>query len=317
MKKFLYLFLLLFSLNSFAQNTIEDYQRIFLPVYTIVGDLKIAIRVFKINGTPSFLTVNPKTLDTEILPIASLRPRQLTPQKKKPGYFTFWNIASTPYYQILNKNTAEPYVMENQGLKHVDLDEGNILTVDLCPSSKPFEADFFKALVKRADELHKPTPLVIAVSGMWIIGHPDEFQWLISQEKQHKLDITWANHSFSHVYYNDLPYADNFLLRPETNFDLEILQTEKYLLEAGEMPSIFFRFPGLISNPALIKKLKSFGLIPLGTDAWIANLKRNRQEVMPGGIILVHGNSNEHKGIVLIKPLLDKLDFKNIKNALL
>jgi hypothetical protein len=313
MKKWLFFCLVFFSLSSVAKNNIEDYQRTYLPVHTENGDLKIAIRVFKMNGTPSFLAVNPATLETQIIGIAKLRARTST--KDKPGYFSSWNIASTPYYQLLNKSTAAPYVLENQGLTHVNLEKGNILSVDLCPSTKPFEAEFFNALVKRSEVLKKPIPLIIAISGMWMIGHPEEFAWLLTQQKQHTLEITWANHSFSHAYYVDLPYANNFLLAPGTNINLEILQTEKYLLEAGEVPSIFFRFPGLVSNQKLIQTLKTFGLIPLGTDAWIAFLKQKHQEIIPGSIILVHGNGNEHKGILDLTPLLDKLDFVSIKDS--
>jgi hypothetical protein len=270
------------------------------------------------NGIPSFLTVNPTNLDTKIEAIANLRTRRPLSKNRKPGYFTFWNIASTPYYQLLNKYTAAPYLTENQGLTHIDsLEDGNILTVDLCPSIKPFETEFFNTLVERSKQLKKPIPLVIAVSGMWLIGHPNEFQWLLNQQKQHSLEITWANHSFSHLYYNDLPYSRNFLLTPETNVDLEILQTEKYLLESDQVPSVFFRFPGLISNQMLVEKLKTFGLIPLGTDAWIANLERNHQKIIPGGIILVHGNSNEHKGIIRLTPLLDKLNIMSIKKVVM
>lgn len=316
-KWLLFIITFFFSLSSIAKNSIEDYQRIYLPVYTIKNDLRIAIRVFKMNGIPSFLTVNPATLETEVIAIANLRPRTLS-KDGTPGYFTSWSMASTPYYQLLNQTTAAPYVLENQGLTHIDnLEHGNILTIDMCPSIKHFEAAFFKALVERSKALKKPIPVVIAVSGMWIIGHPDEFEWLIAQQHQHTLEITWANHSFSHIYYSDLPYANNFLLAPGTNSALEILQTEKYLLEVGELPSVFFRFPGLVSNQKWIENLKKFGLIPLGTDAWMANLKRNHQAISPGGIILVHGNGNEHKGIVMITPLLNKLDFVSIKSAVL
>lgn len=226
-------------------------------------------------------------------------------------------MESRLYYQLLNQTTAGPYSLENQGLTHIDnLKHGNILTIDLCPSSKPFEAEFFNTLIKRSEKLKKPVPIVIAVSGMWIVAHPDEFQWLVKHQRQHLLDITWANHSFSHVYYSDVPYPNNFLLSPGTNKTLEILQTEKYLLEAGELPSVFFRFPGLISNQEWMEMLKNFGLIPLGTDAWIANLVRNHQIITPGGIILVHRNSNEHQGIVDLTAILETLEFINIKEAI-
>lgn len=59
------------------------------------------------------------------------------------------------------------------------------------------------------------------------------------------------------------------------------------------MPSVFFRYPGLVTNKALLLKLNNLGLIPLGSDAWLAK----NQTPTTGSIILVHGNSNEHVGI--------------------
>lgn len=313
MRKYLCIVLLsLFASTIFAKNIIHGYAPIFLPVYTTEGNLMLAIRTFQMNDVPSFLLVDPTSLDTKVLPIAQVRPRNSL-QQKKPGYFTYWSVASTRYYQLLNKNTAAPYPLENQGVTHADSSvKENILTIDLCPSSKPFEAAFFNKLVRLAETSHKPTPITISISGMWLIEHPEEFRWLVSKEKEKKLEITWANHSFSHVYYSDIPISENFLLSPNTNIKTEVLLTEKYLLEEGEMPSVFFRFPGLVSDESLVKKIKQYGLIPLGADAWIAK----HQKITPGGIILVHGNSNEHDGIVTLSPLLKTLHFISIKTAI-
>ena len=316
MRKYLGVLLVVLAFHSFAKNVITDYQRIFLPVYTTNGDLLLAIRVLKNNAIPTFLLVDPESLETKLLPINAFQVHN-SPQKKKAGYFTQWGVASTRYFQLLNKNTAPPYLIANQGVTHAEtIENGNVLTIDLCPSSKPFEKVFFKKLAQLSETTQKPTPITIAISGMWLIGHPDEFQWLLAQQNAKKLSITWANHSFSHTYYSDLPYSENFLITPATNVDTEILLTEKYLLEEGELPSVFFRFPGLVSNKTLIKQIKQYGLIPLGTDAWIANLEKNHQTITPGGIILVHGNSNEHKGIVSLLPLLTNLNFVNIKDAI-
>lgn len=312
MRNIIFILLLFTSSITQAKNTIVDYQRVFLPVYTAHGQLLMALRVFKMNDVPSLLVVDPNSLETRVMPIQKLNPRRAK-QQKKPVYFTHWNIASTRYYQLLNKSTASPYPLENQGVTHAAHGEnGNILTIDLCPSSKPFETEFFYRLVKLSDRAKKPTPITIAISGMWLIQHPNEFKWLLTQEKNGKLLITWANHSFSHAYYADLPYSQNFLLSEGTNLDMEVLLTEKYLLEEGELPSVFFRFPGLVSDRSLIKKIKQYGLIPLGADAWLAK----HQKITPGGIILVHGNSNEHAGVISILPLLEQLSLLSIKLAL-
>ena len=238
MKSIILAFILILPTWAYAKSTVTDYQRIFIPISTSKGELRIAIRVFKLNGTPSFLVVHPSTLETSILPIAHLQ----NPSSSGGTYAnrSHWAIASTRYYQLLNKHTAAPYPLENKGVTHAKPPHtGNILTIDLCPSFKPFEKAFFQRLVQISNNKNKPIPITIAISGLWLLEHPDEFQWLLTQEKENKLSITWANHSFSHVFYKDLPHSKNFLISYGTNLELEILLTEKYLIEAGKLPSVF------------------------------------------------------------------------------
>lgn len=115
-----------------------------------------------------------------------------------------------------------------------------------------------------------------------------------------------------YIYYHDLPFRLNFLRTPMTNLNAEIMLTEQYLLEHDEVPSVFFRFPGLVSNKSLLQAIQQYGLIPLGADAWIAH----HEEITPGGIILVHGNSNEHMGIVALLPKLDGLQLRDIYSSI-
>ncbi|ASV33309.1 hypothetical protein GWK90_09385 [Candidatus Hamiltonella defensa] len=76
--------------------------------------------------------------------------------------------------------------------------------------------------------------------------------------------------------------------------------TEKLLLEKNELPSVFFRFPGLVSDEKTVKKVNQFGLIPVGSDAWLAK----GEKAKPGSIILIHGNGNEPKGIEIASKLI-------------
>ena len=71
-----------------------------------------------------------------------------------------------------------------------------------------------------------------------------------------------------------------------------------------------------MSNKSLVKQIKHYGLIPLGTDAWIADLQKRHQNITPGSIILVHGNSNEHLGIILLMSVLEQLMLVDIKKSL-
>jgi hypothetical protein len=107
-----------------------------------------------------------------------------------------------------------------------------------------------------------------------------------------------VNHSNSHPYIIETPPENNFLLLPQVNFENEVLKTEIKLIERNLMPSVFFRFPGLISHEKLVTELSSkYGLITLGADSWLANgVKPNAKG---DSILLVHGNGNEPLGLKL------------------
>ena len=92
------------------------------------------------------------------------------------------------------------------------------------------------------------------------------------------------------------------MLHNVKNFNNEIFEVEKMLLLNNQLPSIFFRFPGLVSNGQLIDSLiYNYSLIPLGASNWLA---KSNKDIKEGQIILVHGNSNEHKGIILFNKYL-------------
>ena len=110
----------------------------------------------------------------------------------------------------------------------------------------------------------------------------------------------------SHDSIRDKTLEDrkNFMLHASTNVKEEILELEKLLIEKGGTPSIFFRFPGLMANEALMKELKeTYFLIPLGADAWIAK----HEAVKEGSFILIHGNKNEPQGIEMLEKMLPEL----------
>ncbi len=62
---------------------------------------------------------------------------------------------------------------------------------------------------------------------------------------------------------------------------MEVLEVGKILVSNNIAPSPFFRFPGLISDQTLIEKLEYLGLIPLGSDAWLAKLKAKKFKMVP------------------------------------
>ena len=100
-----------------------------------------------------------------------------------------------------------------------------------------------------------------------------------------------------HLYARGAPDEHNFLLEPGVDADAEILEVERLLIANGQTPSLFFRFPGLISSAPLMLAVRRHHLISLGADAWLAL----DQRPSAGSIVLVHANGNEPRGVKLFE----------------
>ena len=246
------------------------------------GSTQLMIRSFVKRGVQGVVLVNPETLKTEI-EAGSCTVCQ-------PANETDW--AGTPYAKLLSQSTSAPFPADNDGIQRGKGD-GFFLTIDLCPSHKSFEKRLFEGLYQTPVAHRGSLPVAFAISGLWIRRHGDELQWILDQEAAGKLSVTWVNHTATHPYNPRIPDTRNFLLMPGTDVRSEIEGVEKELLARGIAPSVFFRFPGLISSESLIGKVHSYGLIPLGAEAWLAK----GQKIHKGSIVLVHGNGNEPDGI--------------------
>jgi peptidoglycan/xylan/chitin deacetylase (PgdA/CDA1 family) len=128
-------------------------------------------------------------------------------------------------------------------------------------------------------------------------NHPGDLAWLQAERDAGRLAITWVNHTENHFYRPREPLDHNFLLLPGTDVQNEIFQVEQRLLDLGEVPSVFFRFPGLVSSPELVDQVLALGLIPLGSSAWLAK----QQNVRAGAIVLTHANGNEPQGLEILE----------------
>jgi hypothetical protein len=198
--------------------------------------------------------------------------------------------------------------LENAGLTHGG-SSGAYLTGDLCPSSRPLDRDFLERLAAKEER----PPIALSISGLWLLHHFADYQWLLRRQAEGEFQITWVDHSYHHQFRRGVPNDRNFLLTPGVDPDAEILDTEKLLIANGQTPSLFFRFPGLISNAPLMQAARRHHLIALGADAWLAIGQRPR----PGSIVLVHPNGNEEIGLKMfdrdlargtIAPPLEPLD---------
>ncbi|RFZ91775.1 hypothetical protein D0C36_09975 [Mucilaginibacter conchicola] len=170
---------------------------------------------------------------------------------------------------------------------------GISLTADLCPSHRPLDRRIFTDIINGFKQVEQPVPIALSVSGLWMKHHIADLNWLKQLQAQHHIYVTWINHSYNHRVSASAPLKTNFLLEPGTDINYEVLETEKLMLANGLLPSAFFRFPGLVSDQQLVYQITGFGLIPVGTDAWLAK----GQQPQAGSIVLIHGNGNEPVGV--------------------
>ena len=273
-----------------APARIGEYRAVFEQCRRDGAAPRLAIRRMTVDGEGMILTVDPATLETAL------------------EHDRDWSCAGTDdetqkdtrYIQAVRSSCASPATVKagfiaNGGLTHGS-PAGSFVTGDLCPSHKPLARHF----LERLETPGTPVPLALSMSGGWLSRHPADFQWLRDQEHAGALRITWVDHSFTHPYVPGRRLSENFLLMEGVDMRAEILKTEQLLIANGETPSVFFRFPGLVSNPALMKVAGDYHLIVLGARAWLAKTLSAKL----GDVILVHPNGNEPAGLALFANLL-------------
>lgn len=282
------------SAPSAAEVRIENYRSLFKAGRDQSGRTRIAIRQYQRGAATYYLLVDPMTLESSTATEAAIDFSGSTPSQ---------SLNDSPFVRALDRHTAPPFKLQNHGAVHADIHvDGLFLTADMCPSRRPMETGFLEAVADLGRSNGRPVPIAIAMTGDWLRNHPVEIAWFKREINQGKLAVTWVNHSYTHYYDPKLPLERNFLLAPGTDFEREVLDTEVLMLENGLIPSPFFRFPGLVADGALVKKLRQLFLIPVGSDAWLAKGETPKK----GSIILVHGNGNEPQGIKRVLPLLGK-----------
>ncbi len=238
------------------------------------------------KGQTCYLAINTNDLSTKVLNADSVGVKNIgMPQ-----------IDTLSRYARLIK-AAEIHNNHWRGLASSDTDR-NVLTVDLCPSSRSLDASFFDFLQSNAI-----SPVYVCISGGWIGKHLPELEYIKALKG---IDLVWVNHSHTHFYRRDLPDANNFMLHAGTVVADEVLLNEIEMLKNGLYPSAFFRLPGLVSNAELYYKIIGMGLIPLGSNAWLAH----DEKPAPGSIILTHGNGNEKQGLELFEQYYREMDLK-------
>jgi hypothetical protein len=299
MKKLITLMLSFWVVILFGQNTLQ-YHAVLLLAEPKQGNgsTELVIRSFMQDTEQMYLLIHPESMSTHIALAKNFR---ITP--------TDWNYlhlqwATKPYIKALGDAQKNDAPLENAGLTHLnDSEKGISLTVDLCPSRLPLDRRIFTALIKVSKKSKQPLPIAIAVSGLWIITHKEDLLWLKKLASKDGVNITWTNHTLHHYWDKKLPLSKNFLLEQGTDLTTEVLGNEELLLKKGLLPSCFFRFPGLVSNKTITDQILEWGLIPIGSDAWLA---KGENPKVSGSIVLIHANGNEPVGVADFLRLLQK-----------
>jgi hypothetical protein len=250
-------------------------------------DLMI-LRQFENEGKTYFLLVDPQTLVTKIdqTDVYQVKPMTLAEAR------TFFK--NTPYVRAIDQAEKQSANIQDAGIQEgMPKEAGITLTADLCPSHRPLDRRVFTDIFTEFEKVERPAPIALSITGIWMEQHPQDLEWLKQLQADKEIYITWINHSFNHRVSATAPLRYNFLLEPGTDINYEVLETEKAMLKNGLLPSVFFRFPGLVSDQQLVYKITDFGVIPVGSDAWLAK----GQKSMPGSIVLIHANGNEPIGV--------------------
>ncbi len=287
------------SATHLLAGKVTGYKPVIIPCSPVRGGAKlIALRRFYMDGGEKYVVVDGRSFRTAIAKADDLLFSASWPEVAVSAH------DFPPYLAALGDATGRPYPVQNQGIRHFERNlDGAVVSVDLCPSKHPLVRSIFTDLIGSFQGRRRPVPVAIAVSAFWLKNHGRDLEWLRSLETAGKIDITWVNHSYSHPQvFRPRPWelSKGFLLGTNVDIEKEILKAEEIMIEEGLTPSVFVRFPGLVSNRKIVEKMRSWGLIPLGADAWLA-----KREVPRGGsIILVHGNGNEPAGVSRLRNLL-------------
>jgi hypothetical protein len=248
----------------------------------------IVLRKFMKEGHCWYFVVYPQSLATGIVPADSISVNQASWEMIRSRY------SGMPYIRALKQAGLSGGNLQNAGFTRLNsLHGGIIITIDLCPSPRALDRIVFTELLREAGKTMNPVPIAVAVTGQWLRMHHSDFKWLDSLEKAGDLSVVWINHSFHHFTYDNVPLNINFMAAPGTDVDSEVLSNESEMIRNNIMPSVFFRFPGLVSDTVIYNKVLQLGLIPIGSDAWLAK----GQKPSDGSIVLIHANGNDPAGV--------------------
>jgi hypothetical protein len=282
MKKIILFIYILISASAFS---LENKYSVFISECSLKGKSGhyATLRRLIYGSNEKFLTVNLDSLKMHVF-----SSNEIVFKKSASSAIA---LPLSPYVKLLKYSLQRSVLRQNAGIIRIDVTDGDFLTADLCQSRHPFD----KSLIQGLSDMigySRPIPIAFAVTGKWIVSHKSDLEWIIKRETAGDIRITWINHSFSH-HKKIEPMLSAFLADPGIDFEDEILKGELAMIKAGLVPSVFFRFPGLVSTRERFIRAVELGVIPIGSDAWLGK----NQSPRGGSIILIHANGNEPIGI--------------------
>lgn len=255
------------------------------------GTVLLVRRAVAVDGVPSLVVTDCGASLCSYL-IAETDLRKWTSPGKLDG--THWQDVNTWFLE---------QSLETDALRHgprKKLEKAVCVTVDLCWSLRKMESGLLSALREAGKPGHRAHP-VFFVSGRWLEQHPQDMHDLIEIDGDEGAEITWGLHSYVH------PKSGGFMNDIEpAKIQEDTLKLERQFLNWGIVPSVYYRFPGLIHDTVRLREILGLDLFPIDCESWMVLVEQKRsgpfgKPVQAGSIILVHGNGNEPDGIPLLE----------------
>jgi peptidoglycan-N-acetylglucosamine deacetylase len=154
-------------------------------------------------------------------------------------------------------------------------------------------------------------PATLFLTGLWI-----EAYGATTKELSENPLFELANHSYSHGAFHSPCY--NLFPIGEANQVSEVQKTDDLLKRYAASYKKYFRFPGLCSDPAAVKKVEDQGYTVIGgdvegADAFVKSAKWVVSDVVanvhPGSIVVLHmhGGPNASQTAVALPDIIKKL----------
>ena len=268
---------------------VGDYRPVLKACVAADGRKAVAIREMTVAGQKLALLADPEALTTRLERAACWTCSEMSEDELK----------STRMGRAISELAEAPGLihrgfLQNAGLTH-GAAAGRFPHRRSLPEQTAARPGAFSPGSKRRARTRRSR---LSISGLWLIHHFADFRWLVDQRNSGRARHPVGRSHLSPPLSPQLPDAANFLLTKGVDPEAEILDTERLLIANGETPSLFFRFPGLVSSDPLMQAVSRFHLVTLGADAWLAK----GQQPERGSIVLVHPNGNEPKGLALFCP---------------